>query len=478
MLNLLPSRPGRGLAMQRRNFLAAASAGAAGLSLPQILQANTASQTGQAFDGSAKNCIYIFLCGGPSQLDMWDPKPEAPSGIRSAFQPISTNVPGIQLTDLLPKTAKHADKMAIIRSMHHDNASHDVGIARTLLSMANPPTKKTSPPERQDPPAVGGALSYLLGSPGELPAWVTLPRHFTTGPRFFKGQTAGFLGPEFDSFTPDEAKIDSLAAKEFAVNSLQPADGLTLERLRSRQQLLDRMDGLAGDWLESPAILPAREHHEKAFEMLTSDQAKRAFDLTAESPKLRDAYGRNEYGQSFLMARRLVESGVRMVNVFWTFYGEDGCQFNLWDNHGIDGLVCGGYSKGIDMITAPYCAPAFDLAYSALLEDLHQRGLLDDTMVVVLGEFGRTPKINKTAGRDHWPNCYSVVLAGGGVRGGQVYGKSDAHAAYVDEKPVTPDDLGATMFHAFGIPPSTTIPDQADRPVPLTKGGPITELFG
>lgn len=444
------------------------------MSLPQVLSSAEAN----SFDGSAKRCIYIFLCGGPSQLDMWDPKPDAPSGIRSAFNPIPTNAPGIQLTELLPQTAKHADKFSIIRSMHHDNPNHDIGIIYTLLATANPPNKKSSPPERSDPPGIGGALSSLMGAPGELPAWVTLPRHFTTGARFFKGQTAGFLGPKHDSFTPNEPKKDSLGDKEFEVSSLEPAEGLDIDRLRSRQELLGRIDALGEKISDLPSIAQADQYHAKAFEMLATNRTREAFDLRQENEKLRDRYGRNEYGQSFLMARRLVESGVRMVNVFWTFYGEDGCQFNLWDNHGSDKEVCGGYNRGIDMITAPYCTPAFDKAYSALLEDLHQRGLLDDTLVVVVGEFGRTPKINGRAGRDHWPHCYSSVLAGGGIRGGEIYGKSDSHAAYVDEKGVTPDDFGATVFHAFGIPPETPIYDQQNRPIPVSRGRPVRELFG
>ncbi len=443
------------------------------MSLPNVLSASD----DQSFSGPAKRCIYIFLCGGPSQLDMWDMKPDAPSEIRGPFSPIRTSVPGMQISELLPQTAKHADKMAIVRSMHHDNANHDVGILYTLLGTSNPPSLTAFPPKRDDHPALGAIASNLLGVPGELPAWVSLPRPFTTGARFYKGQTAGFLGPDYDCFSPNEAKIDSLGDKEFEVRSLNPVDGIDLDRLRSRQDLLANIDTL-GDSLEKiHSIEQAAQCHEKAFSMLTTNATRDAFDLSQESSKLRDRYGRNEYGQSFLMARRLVESGVRTVNVFWTFYGEDGCQFNLWDNHGSDKPVCGGINNGLEMITAPYCTPAFDQCYSALLEDLSQRGMLDDTLVVVVGEFGRTPRINGSGGRDHWPNCYSTVLAGGGINGGQIYGKSDKHAAFVDEKGVTPDDLAATVLHAFGIPPEAMIKDQQNRPIPVTRGNPIRELF-
>jgi len=448
--------------------------GAAGLSLPGLLQAESSAPR---FSGTAKNCIYIFLCGGPSQLDMWDMKPNAPSEIRGPFNPISTNVPGMQISEILPRTAKHADKFCIMRSMRHDTAVHARGILYTLLSTSRPPSLKTDPPERQDHPAVGAALSHLLGAPGELPAWVTLPRFFTTGTRFFKGQTGGFLGPAHDSFCVDIEKTNSLGDKDLTVDSLVPSEGLDAMRLRSRSGLLSNLETAADQSLLDTITSDMASYREKAFSLVSSDRAKKAFDLNRELPKMRDRYGRNEYGQSFLMARRLVESGVRMVNVFWTFYGQDGCQFNLWDNHGSDKDVCGGYNKGYDMLMAPYCVPAFDVAYSALLEDLNSRGLLDETMVVVLGEFGRTPRINKNAGRDHWPSAYSIVLAGGGVQGGQVYGETDKHAAYVTEKPVSPDDLGATIYHAFGIGPDTIIRDQQGRPILLTKGNPVTEIF-
>ncbi len=451
--------------------------GAAGLSLPRLLQAERFGAKKSGFKGSAKNCIYIFLCGGPSQLDMWDMKPDAPSEIRGPFNPISTNVPGMQISNLLPRTARQADKFCILRSMRHDTAVHDRGILYTLLSTMKPPSNKAYPPDRQDHPGIGAALTNLLGAPGELPAWVTLPRHFTTGSRFFKGQTGGFLGPAYDSFCVDAEKTNSLGDKDLSVTALDPSEGLNADRLRSRSGLVSNIEAAADQALSGSISDDMAAYREKAFSLLASDRAKKAFDLNRESKQMRDRYGRNEYGQSFLLARRLVESGVRMVNVFWTFYGQDGCQFNLWDNHGSDKEVCGGYNKGFDMITAPYCCPSFDVAYSALLEDLSSRGLLDDTLVVVLGEFGRTPKINKNAGRDHWPNAYSIVLAGGGVQGGQIYGETDKHAAYVTDKPVSPDDLGATIYHAFGIPPETVLRDQLGRPILVTQGKPVTEIF-
>ena len=378
---------------------------------------------------------------------------------------------------MLPRTARHADKIAILRSLTHGSTDHATGIMYTLLATGNPPTRATFPPSRQDHPAIGATLQHIFGAPGKLPAWVILPRPFTTGARLFKGQTAGFLGASNDAFALDEPRNNSLADKDLKVHTLEPLEGLARQRFGARMDLLEHLGRLTDSQLVGPQFDRMKQYRNKAFSLVFSEQTRRAFDLEQERPSLRDRYGRNEYGQSFLMARRLMEAGVRMVNVFWTFYGDDGCQFNLWDNHGIDGPVCGGYRRGVDMIKAPYCCPAFDLAFSGLLEDLTDRGLLDETLVVVIGEFGRTPVINKTAGRDHWPHCYSAVLAGGGVQGGQTYGASDRHAAYVRHSPIIPDDFGATIYHAFGIPPETQIHDQSDRPVLISRGTPVAAIF-
>jgi hypothetical protein len=450
-----------------------AGLGALGTSLaPSLLTSASGAAT---HPPTAKNCIYIFLCGGPSQLDMWDPKPGAPDGIRGPFQSIATSVPGMQIGELLPLVAKHADKLAIIRSMTHESNVHDIGILYTLLADSKPPTNVAYPPTRSDHPGLGAILRSLLGEHSELPSWVTIPRAFTTGARFYKGQSGGFLGPAYDPFFLDKEKTDSLGDKQLQPPSLQLRDELTQSRLTRRRDLLGQLNEQVA--FDADAVQQSEQYYEKAFSMLSAAGASQAFDVGRESNALRDRYGRNEYGQSFLLARRLVESGVRMVNVFWTFFGKDGCQFNLWDNHGSDKEVCGGFNRGVDMLTAPYCCPSFDRAFSALLEDLADRGLLDETLVVVTGEFGRTPKVNKNAGRDHWAPCYSTVLAGGGVRGGQVHGASDAHAAYVKDSPVRPEDLGATILHAFGLEPESPIYDVANRPVRASKGQPVTSLF-
>lgn len=477
VINLMPCPTGRRRRIGRRDLLRMAATSALG--------ANVAGLPAMAWAGPdigrrrnrARSCIYIFLCGGPSQLDMWDPKPAAPAEIRGPLRSIATRVPGIRIGEVLPRTAAVADKFVIVRSMHHDNASHDVGIMYTLLGTSNPPSNQAAPPDRKDHPGIGAALQYVLGASGALPAWVTLPRFFTTGSRFYKGQTGGFLGPAYDSFALDQPKKGSLGDRPLKARGLQLQSGLTPVRLRGRRELLDRIDALSGSWTGGAVHEQVEQYADKAFSLLTDGSTGKAFDLEREPSRLRDRYGRNEYGQSFLLARRLVEAGVRTVNVFWTYYGEDGCQFNLWDNHGSDKPVCGGFRKGVDMIRAPYCCPSFDRAFSALLNDLQSRGLLDETLVVVTGEFGRTPKINKFAGRDHWPSCYSAVLAGGGIQGGQVYGASDKHAAYVDSRPVTPDDFTATIYYAFGLDPEVPLHDPTGRPIPISRGNPIRDLF-
>jgi hypothetical protein len=460
--------------MTRREALQLGAMTSAGVLSPALQSAR--ADRHQTHSATAKRCIYIFLCGGPSQLDMWDLKPNAPDSIRGPFQPINTSVPGMQIGDLLPLTAKQADRFAIIRSMMHSSTSHDVGIKYTLLgdSKAAGPAY---PPLPTDHPGMGGILRSLIGDSGRLPAWVTLPRPFTTGSRSYRGQTGGFLGSSYDPFLLNEEKKDSLADKTFRIDALDTPDGVNGSRFDNRRRLLESVDSQARELIDSASSTQVRQQYEKAFDLVTSGEVRGAFNLEREPTALRDRYGRNEYGQSFLLARRLAERGVQYVNVFWTYYGKDGCQFNLWDNHGSDKQVCGGYNRGLDMIRGEYCCPSFDRAFSALLQDLTDRGMLDDTLVVVTGEFGRTPKINKYTGRDHWCSCYSTVLAGGGIHGGAIHGASDAHAAYVKESPVRPEDVSATILHAFGFAPEAEIVHPTGRPVRSSSGQPVIPLF-
>lgn len=473
MLSLFPTS-GR-VRLTRRHWMRLTSLAAGGL-LSGAGRSLFGSGTATARAGSARHCIYLFLCGGPSQPDLWDLKPEAPLGIRSEFAPLQTNVPGVFFSELIPRVAQHADKLALIRSMTHADNGHGGAIVHTLLGQL-PPVRDELYVARHDHPGIGAILHSVLGDSGALPAWVVLPRPFGTSSPPYKGQSAGFLGARHDPLLFDKEQKGSLTEAPLRLDAIQPGDGLNGSRFSARRALLQAMDRQAPLTAGDAA---RHENYERAFSLLTAPATRRAFELEHEPDALRDRYGRNEYGQSLLMSRRLVEAGVRFVNVFWTFFEENGCQFNLWDNHGVAANVCGidGQLTGRQQLTHEYCTPSFDRAFSALLDDLADRGLLDETLVVVAGEFGRTPRINATSGRDHWAHCYTQLLAGGGVRGGAVYGASDATGAYVADRPVTPDDFHATVLHAFGLPPEATVFDRTGRPVRVTTGEPVTSLFG
>lgn len=478
MFNLFPGSPRRIPRISRRQWLrmsALASGSLAGM-LNQRQAAGEIAFTGNA---RAKHCIYIFLCGGPSQPDLWDLKPEAPLGIRTEFSSIQTSVPGLRFGELIPRVAAHADKLALIRSMTHTDNDHSGAIVHSLLGQ-KPATPGQLYIARTDHPGLGGILHHALGPSGNLPPWVVLPRPFGTSSPPYKGQSAGFLGTSYDPLAFDKEKKGSLSEAPLKLGTLDFPAGLDSQRLAQRRTLTVKLNQPAGgSSLKGPAVTRADSNFEQAYDLLTSDRIRLTFDLEQESPSVRDRYGRNEYGQSFLMARRLVESGVRFVNLFWTFYDAKGCQFNLWDNHGVAADVCGidGQLTGRQQLTHKYCTPSFDHSFSALLEDLAQRGLLDETLVVVAGEFGRTPKLNATGGRDHWAHCYTQLLAGAGVQGGAIWGASDPQGAYVKDAPVTPDDFAATVLHAFGLDPEHPIPDTTNRPVRITSGQPLTQLF-
>lgn len=454
----------------RRDLLRLGVLGLTGLSLPGNLSAENSA--------TAKSCIFIFLCGGPSQNELWDLKPDAPTGIRSTFGSIETNVPGIRFGELIPQVAGHADKLALIRSMTHGDNAHGTAIARSVLGQL-PSQIGAEYVSRGDHPGLGAILHRLRGDCGEMPPWVILPRPFTTGGPPYKGQSAGFLGSAFDPLMLDKEKKGSLSNRDVTLNAIRLPDEINSARFAGRRELLDRVNSRAVPGGSGTAESVLAGNYTSAFNLMASGRANQAFDLGRESPAVRDRYGRNEYGQSFLLARRLVESGVRVVNVFWTFFDDKGCQFNLWDNHGVASDVCGvdGQLSGEAMLKHQYCCPSFDRSFSALLEDLEQRGLLGETLVAVAGEFGRTPRINPNAGRDHWAPCYTQLLAGGGIRGGQYYGASDSIGAFVKDLPVTPDDYMATIHHAFGFAPESIVHDQLNRPHSISQGTPVTALF-
>lgn len=442
--------------------------GLGALSLPGLLQADqTASTTRRA-----KSCIYLFLWGGPPQHDLWDPKPNAPEGIRGLFKPVPTAVPGMQICEGQPRLARLMDRIAVVRSLTHRSDTHEPSVYHMLTGKNDMPfTVPRNQRLRTHFPSIGSVVSNF-SEPGVMPASVTVPRPIGHDGVTYAGTHAGFLGPRNDPMELKEAPN----SREQATHTLSLPDDLDATRLLARRGLLksiEEQDRLLQNSRSSEGL---GSFFEQAFRMLSSSAAKKAFSLHLEPPTVRDRYGRNEYGESMLLARRLVEAGVRLVSINWMYIFPNGRVSNVWDNHAGYGIH--GAKTGYDLLKSPVCIPPLDQGLSALLEDLEDRSLLDETLVVAAGEFGRTPKINKDAGRDHWGACQSILMAGGGVAGGQVYGASDAQGAYPKDRPMSPADLLATMYHALGLPPETEIRDRQNRPYRLCDGTPVTALFG
>lgn len=416
----------------------------------------------------AKACILLFMWGGPGHQDTWDLKPDAPAEIRGEFQPISTNVPGIQICEHFPELAKRTDKLTIVRSMTHTDVNHTSATHYLLTGQPPPPGDDL----RKDWPHMGSVLYRLGRGRGSLPPFVSMrPKLENTVPRFVEeshGQFAGWLGPHWDPLT-----IDADPAKpDYRVGDFVLQDELTNRRLTERYSLLQSLEHKL-DLLGQSEIDSMRRHYGRAFDLLVSAVGQAAFDLTKEPDQVRDCYGRNPHGQSVLQARRLVERGVPLVTVFWPNDGIKNVSV-YWDTHS---------KEFIDHKTR--LMPPADQAFSALLDDLSERGMLDETLIVWTGEFGRTPKVGQrnsdagagADGRDHWPNCFTSVLAGGGTRGGQVYGSSDRHAAFPATNPVHPVDLVATIYHLLGVPENLELTDQLNRPMVVCPGRPIGELM-
>jgi hypothetical protein len=454
--------------------------GLGALTLPGLLAAEAGSakrsprsgERGGHGSGKAKSCILVFLWGGPPQQDLWDMKPDAPAGIRSQFAPIRTRVPGIDICDQMPRLAKHTDKLAIIRSVTHPSNEHEAGVYHMLTGKPNPRLRvPTNHRTRSDFPNVAGIVSYFT-SPGAMPASVTLPTPVGHDGVTYAGTHAGFLGPRYD---PLELKAAHRSTD--APFPLAPPADVGADRVTARHGLLKRIELAEKALQKHPATSGLGAFHEQALRIVASPLAKKAFDITREPAAARDRYGRNPYGEAFLLCRRLVEAGVRLVTFTWLYVTPSGRISNVWDNHGGIGDLPGG-ATGYGMLRADYCIPPLDRGLSALLEDLHDRGMLDETLVAAFGEMGRTPKINAAQGRDHWGAAQSVLLAGGSVRGGQVYGATDRHAAFVKDNPVRPEDLLATVYHAMGILPDSEIHDREHRPYAITEGKAVTGLFG
>lgn len=445
--------------LTRRELLRAGGVGLGALTLPGLLRACAATPAGQA---RAQAAVLLFLSGGPSQLDMWDLKPDAPEEIRGTFRPIDTTVPGIRLSEHLPLLARQAERFALLRAVQHRDANHP---AAAYWMMVGSPMQRPAPQivtlSREDRPHPGAAAAHVLGGRPGVPPFVLLPEAISpVGPER-PGQHAGFLGAAFDPYRVNSDPN----LPEFSAGALQPSDDLTPARLGDRRLLLDRIGQQAKHLDDTAAAHTLDPYYVRAFDLLSSPAAQRAFDVRREPDGVRDRYGRHVFGQSVLLARRLIEAGVRLVQVNWVRHD------NARGGQGYD-----SHRNHLEWAKTELLPPT-DAAIAALLADLHDRGLLDTTLVLVIGEFGRTPRFNALGGRDHWPNCFSVLAAGGGIRGGQVYGASDKIAAYPTASPVTPQDLTATLYQCLGIAPHTTIHDQQHRPFALVEGTPLTALF-
>ena len=453
-------------ALSRRDCLRVGGLGAVGLSLPARLAATPklASDLGSSF-GKAKSVIYLWLQGGPPQHETFDPKPDAPVDIRGPFKPIATNVPGIRFCELLPRTACHADKLAVVRSLSTRDDNHDVSGYWLMTGYPYGPgsARQIKP---TDWPYFGSVVKMLKPSE-KLPALtsVWIPDAMRLNDNVTPaGQTAGFLGKLWEP----ERFVGDPASPDYHIEGLGLAGDFTKLRVDHRRDLLGHLDRTFDKAGRSEAVEAWDRLSHHAFDLVTSGKARAAFDLSKETDRLRDRYGRHTWGQSVLLARRLIEAGVRLVHVNWARDPGDSAVDNpLWDTH----------AQNAERLQDSLC-PQFDVTFAALLEDLSDRGLLDSTLVVVVGEFGRTPRINKQGGRDHWGHVFSMALAGAGVRGGQVIGASDKNGAYPATDPIRGGDVTATIFHLLGIDHGGMFKDKTNRPHPLTKGEPITAALG
>jgi hypothetical protein len=402
-------------------------------------------------------CIVLFLMGGPSQHSTWDPKPAAPVEVRGEFQPISTSVPGMQVSELLPQTAALADHLCLLRAMHTGDNAHSSSGYYMLTGVPHLPmnAENVNPGAPNDWPSFA-AIVRRLKADRAMPASARLPHHiWNTDGSIWPGQDGGFLGRASDPWLfRCEPDSPSFRIAEFSL----PAD-LPLDRLARRRSLLDGINQIDAAAARGSAANPYGGATRQAFDLLTSAPSRAAFRLADEPDRVRNRYGRSQFGQSVLLARRLVEAGVSLVQVNWFRRPDEPMDTPCWDSH----------TREAERLKTNL-APPFDQAYSALLEDLIQRGLLDETLVVCMSEFGRTPKINAQAGRDHWGNVFSVALAGGGIRGGMVHGASDALGGQPHEGLVRPPDLLATIFHCLGIPPTTELHDRVGRPFSIARG--------
>ncbi len=455
--------------LSRREVLRVGSLGLSGLSLADLLampRAAGAGLAGRSF-GRARSVILLYMVGGPPQHETFDPKPEAASEVRGAFGAIPTPVPGLQVGELMPRLAKLADRYAVIRSMSTGIDAH-TGSGYAVLTgrpHASSPNGESIPPSSSDWPTLASVMHrFLPGRGRDLPTVVVLPEMVKNNPAVIvAGQFAGILGVEHEPmFLECDPHLPT-----YQVPGLTPLADVGPARFERRRGLLATVNSATDDVLRSAMVAKIDSLIGQALDLLTSDRTRRAFDVKSEPPAVRERYGPHKYGQSCLLARRLVEAGVRLVTVNWPREPGDTLIGNpVWDTHSDNA----GRLKSALM-------PPMDQGTSALLEDLETRGLLDETLVVWVGEFGRTPKHNPGGGRDHWGSVFCAMLAGGGIRGGVVHGSSDRIGAYPDADPVGPAELHATLYHCLGLAPNVEFTDRLNRPLRACEGEPIAPIL-
>jgi len=447
--------------LTRRRLLQIGGLGMFGAMLPDLLQAGASGRRARA-----KSVIFLHQFGGPSHHDTFDMKPEAPEQVRGQYRPIRSSAPGIVVCEKLPRAAGVMDKVTLVRSVRHEMRNHNAAGYYSLTGFAPPTDDQRLRDSRELCPAYGSVVDRFAPASAGTPTFVAYPYVIADG-SITPGQHASFLGQEHDPFFISQNPNDD----DFRLPELSLPDNLNPERLENRRAVLNLIDHGTRRLEYSARARGIDAHYQRALTMLTSPTFRRAFDLSSESAAVRERYGRTTYGQGCLLARRLVEAGVRFVTVYFApNIGGQSTFAGGWDTHGFN-------NKPMYPILDDYLLPITDQTLPTLLTDLDERGLLDDTLVVWAGEFGRSPRINNMAGRDHWPQCYTVLLAGGGVKRGYVHGASDRLGAYPGRDPVRPEDLSATLFHLLGLDPHAEIRDALNRPLPISTGSVINGVL-
>ena len=453
--------------VSRRSLLSVGGMGMLGMNVPDLLRADELASARPKVMARAKSVIFLFQWGGPSQIDILDMKPDSPKEYRSPHAQIRTTCSDIEICEHLPRMAKHMDKCTVVRTLHHKMKNHN-SAGYYALTGHGPPSDDQRLRDLPDLyPAYGSVVSKFAANAGNgMPTFVSYPHVIADGSRT-PGQHASFLGKKYDPlFIPRDPNKD-----DFKLPELSLPQGLSLDRMQSRRGLQTIIDKQSRMLEFSERARGLDDYYKNAFGMLNSTRVRNAFDISKEPRWLREKYGRSTYGQGCLLARRLAEAGVKFTTCYFSnIIGGRSKTNGGWDTHGFD-------NTRMYPIVEAYHLPITDQTLPTLIEDLDQRGMLDETLVVWMGEFGRTPKINKNASRDHWPQCYSVLLAGGGVKKGFVYGKSDKHASEPEEDAVTPEDLTATIYYLLGIDPRLHIFDTQDRPLMISSGEPVMDLI-